>query len=199
MGKRTIFYQSSKDESFKNQLTEDYSSLRKWLLKTNEASVRDYNERTTSTALEGFLIENESLLRLHEIDQVIVDELAILYLLDYCDFGNPGHVKFEIVGPMVATKKYDKLRDAFIKSKDGVLSRLGGYLKFGRSIKADEPFTAQIDDLKLAFWSFEERVAFQDKLCQSGSKPKSTDGYELLMSLFEEVASNSKEILVCIE
>ena len=199
MGKRTIFYQSSKDESFKNQLTDDYSNLRRWLLKTNEASVRDYNEQTTSTALEGFLIENESLLRLHEIDQVIVDELAILYLLDYCDYGNPGYEKFEIVGPMVATKKYNKLKDALIKSKDADLNRLGGYLKFGRSIKADEPFTSQIDDLKMAFWSFDERGVLHEKLSQSGSKIKSTEGYELLMSLFEEVASNSKEILVCIE
>ncbi|MFY0674202.1 MAG: hypothetical protein JXQ87_12415 [Bacteroidia bacterium] len=76
MGKRTIFYQSSKDESFKNQLTEGYSSLRQWLLKTNEATIRDYDERTISTALGSFLIENESLASLHEIDQVIVEEVA---------------------------------------------------------------------------------------------------------------------------
>src|SRR5688500_2419138 len=106
MGKRTVYYQSKISKGLKEHLIDDFKLFRNWILTEHFKSIKEYGERLISQRLEEFLKENQSIEELNYFHQEIIDELTLEYFHTFCDYGE-GKGRFEIVGPMMGTWRYN--------------------------------------------------------------------------------------------
>jgi hypothetical protein len=106
MGQRTVYYKSINGKTLRENLKSDYTQFRDWALTSNNQSLTEYNERLINIDLETLLKDNATD-KLEEWSQESIDNLVFEYFLTYCDYG-PGQEKFEIVGPMMSTWRYEK-------------------------------------------------------------------------------------------
>ena len=198
MGQRTVYYQSLTGQSLSNHLLMDYSDFRKWLLTENRNSIQEFNERLISNSLEGFLNEYDSLKDFQNIQQGIIDELTFEYLLTFCDYG-PGKTKFEIVGPMMGTWRYEEFKKQIAKTDDLELKAICSILDNGKSLMNDNPFIPSEDNIKVGFWTIDEQRILEKKLKESKNHFERTEGFEYLISVLEETKDKNQELIIDIE
>ena len=198
MGQRTVFYQSQTVESLKDHLTNNYIKFRPWILIENRNSIDEFDERLITQNLEDFLNNNSSLGVIENISQKIIDELTLQYLQVYCDYGE-GKNKFEIVGPMMSTWRYDSFKKQVSKSNDIGLIKICSVLDNGRSLIEGNPFS--VDDVinVIGFWSANDQQQLYNKLILMKEKLKDNEGFEFLISVLEETKGRNLELIIDIE
>ena len=198
MGQRTVYYQSRSGESLRKHLLKDFTYVREWLLNENSNSIQEFEERLISKTLESFLNENDNLNNFQNIRQEIIDELITEYLLTYCDYG-PGKHKFEIVGPLMGTWRYEEFKKQVLKTNDSELKAICSILDNGKSLMNDNPFIPSDDDNKVGFWTIEEQRRLEKKLKESKNLIGKTEGFEYLISVLEETKDKNQELIIDIE
>ncbi|MBI1305390.1 MAG: hypothetical protein GC181_02115 [Bacteroidetes bacterium] len=198
MGQRTVFYQSRTGQSLSKHLLMDYSNFRQWLLSENRNSIQEFNERLISDRLERFLNENDSLRNFQIAGQEIIDELTTIFLLTFCDYG-PGKDKFEIVGPMMGTLRYEEFKKQILKTNDSELKAICSTLDNGKSLMNDNPFITNHDDNIEGFWTADEQRRLEQKLKKMKSLFDKTEGVEYLISVLEETKDKNQELIIDIE
>ena len=198
MGQRTVYYQSRTGQNLSNHLLMDYSEFRQWLLTENRNTIQEFNERLISNRLEHFLNENDSLKDFQITEQEIIDELASAFLLTFCDYG-PGKDKFEIVGPMMGTCRYEEFKKQVTKTDDSELKAICSILDNGKSLMNANPFISSDDNNKVGFWTTDEQRKLEKKLKESKSHFDKTEGFEYLISVLEETKDKNQELIIDIE
>lgn len=198
MGQRTVYYQSRTGQSLRNHLLMDFSDFRMWLLTENRNSIQEFNERLISVRLERFLNENDSLKDFQNTRQEIIDELTTEYLLTFCDYG-PGKDKFDIVGPIIGTWRYEEFKKQVLKTDDSELKYICSILDNGKSLMNDNPFIPSEDNIKVGFWTIDEQRILEKKLKESKNHFERTEGFEYLISVLEKTRDKNQELIIDIE
>jgi hypothetical protein len=198
MGQRTVYYQSRTGESLRNHFQMDYLDFRQWILTENRNSILEFNERLISNRLESFLNENDSWSNSQNIPQEIIDELTTEYFSTFCDYG-AGKDKFEIIGPMMGTWRYESFKKQVLKTYDSELIAICSILDNGKSLVNNNPFIPCNDDNKVGFWTTDEQRRLQKKLKEFKNHLDKTEGFEYLISVLEETEDKNQELIIDIE
>lgn len=198
MGERIVYYQSKTGENLSKHLQKDYPEFRQWILAEDRSSTQEYGERLLSDKLERYLIENDSLKNFENTQQEIIDELTAEYFLVFCDFG-PGKDKFEIVGPMMSTRRYETFKSQVLKTEDTELKSICSILDNGRSLIQGQSFIPNNDNYKIVFWTVYERLKLERRLKESKKLFGHTEGFEYIISALEEIKYKDQELVISIE
>lgn len=194
MGKRIAFYETKNGKSLKNNLLENYSEFKKWILIENQNSLNEYNERIVSVEIQEFL-ESNAELDLQKPEQKLLDELLIEFLLVYCDYGK-GTELVNLIGPLIKTHKYDKSFKIISKEKNRKLIEIWNILKVGRSLRNDKPST-NIDGDLIGFWKSNELKYLNENL--KNIKRKYDIGIECITQVLAEIGKGKEELIIVIE
>ena len=188
MGVRIAFYEATDGKSLLDNLTRTFAEFRAWVLNENQQSIDEYKERLISEKMQIFL-ESNDVLCIENISQSLLDELTSEYLLTFCDHGD-GASDFELIGPLIYRKRYVTSFIEIEKQQDKRLSIYWDYLKVGRSLREDHPFTAMDYNL-IGFWSPVEIKYIKQKLVNMS---KDDVGIHAVSNVLNEIGQNSELI-----
>jgi hypothetical protein len=197
MGQRTVYYKPTNGNTLRENFEADYPEFRTWTISANAQSVREYDERVVSVELE-FLLKENNTAELKEWNQRIVDLMIYHYLLTYCDIG-PGQGRFEIVGPMVSTKRYEKANWLISKTSDTELATIWSYLIHGRSIKDDRPFISPDKENLIGFWDLKDREFLDHKLARFDKGIGDIEGIKYVLSVIDEMRDDKRDLILNVE
>jgi hypothetical protein len=157
-----------------------------------------YNERLINIDLETLLKDNATD-RLEEWNQESIDNLVFEYFLTYCDYG-PVQEKFEIVGPMMSTWRYEKSHKLINSSSDKELMIIWNYLIKGRSIKNSNPFISPDNDGPvIGFWDWSERDLLKQRLLKFYKGRNDHEGIEYVLTVIDELKNDKSELIINVE
>jgi hypothetical protein len=198
MGKRTVYYKPTNGKTLRENFETDYNQFRDWILETNNQSITEYNERFINVELEKQLRGN-SVDKFEDWSQVTIDSLIFEYLLTYCDYG-PGQDRFNIIGPMMLTRNYEKSNVFINGSSDEDLKAIWNYLIYGRSIKNGRNFTSHDNDNQvIGFWDAEERIFLHNQLSKIDIKTNDSEGVEYVLSVIDEMKDDKSDLIIYVE
>jgi len=177
---------------------EDYSDFKEWMILENKKSVREFDKPLISDALGAFFTNQNELYDLTSINQALVDEITLEYILSYCDYGE-GQGTFEIIGPMMSTHRYSTASSYISKSTNVQLKSLWNVLLSGRSILNDKPFITLDESQRMGFWTSGERAILLPMLQALNKLSPGLDGVEFAIMALLEIQNNQFELIIDIE
>ena len=198
MGQRTVYYKPTNGRTLRENLKRDYKQFRDWVLKSNDQSLTEDNERLINADLEMLLNENPTD-KFEEWSQESLDNLVFEYLLTYCDYG-PGQEEFKIVGPMMSTWRYEKSSKLINGTSDKDLMTIWNYLIKGRSIKNNSSFISSHNDGQvIGFWDWSERDFLSQRLVKFDKGLKDNEGIEYVLSVIDELKNDKSDLIINVE
>ncbi|MFK7756894.1 MAG: hypothetical protein AB8B53_08200 [Flavobacteriales bacterium] len=129
------------------------------------------------------------------LKQEILDELTFEYLLTYCGY-EEGEDTFEIVGPMMNTKRYDSSSEYVASSSDFELKSIWSAFVDGRSTKNGKGFISPEVNHKIGFWSPQDQAVLLQKFTELRKTNLKIEGFEYVVSVLEEVKGRNLEIII---
>lgn len=197
MGQRTVYFKPTNGETLRKNFETDYTQFRDWIISTNDQYLTEFNERLVGVELEQLLRENIKD-RVEEWSQHTVDLMIFEYFLTYCDIG-PGQGKFQIVGPMMYTKRYEKTNRLIDKTADMDLTAIWSYLLHGRSIKNNSPFISPDNVNLIGFWDCSNRDFLNHRLAKFNKGQRDNEGIEYVLSVIEEMNNDKSDLILNVE
>lgn len=197
MGQRTVYYKPTNGKTLRENFETDYGQFRDWIISTNDQSITEDNERLVSSEFEILLKVNANE-KVQEWNQPTVDLMIFEYFLTYCDIG-PGQGRFQIVGPMMYTKRYEKTNKFIDKIADKRLSTIWSYLTNGRSIKNNNPFISSDNENVIGFWDYGDRDFLYHRLAKLEKGQKNNEGIEYVLSVIDEMIKDNSDLIINVE